>query len=118
AVDALGTHVPGPAEPEAVTEWPPAVGRPGGEFAVDEIGEALGGLGENLLLLRLGQAAVRDGLVELLLQVVLERGDEAVDRLALVLRDLRERLAGLELRPELALAQAEVLGGCGPGRAV
>src|SRR5206468_11267691 len=107
------THVSGgPAKPEAVTKRPPAAGRPGGELAVDEIAEVLVGLGKDLLLLRLSQPAIRDSLVELLHQVGLERGDEAVDRLALALRDLGERLAALELRLQLAFAQPPALRRC------
>src|SRR5262249_24206418 len=48
------------------------------------------------------------GVVEPRLQRVLQRRDQAVDRLALVLGDLRERLAGLEPVADLALGEAEV----------
>ena len=44
----------------------------------------------------------------MLLQVGHERVDQAVDRLAVVLRDLRERFAALELGPKLILGQAEI----------
>src|SRR5207248_1671431 len=54
------------------------------------------------------EAAGRDVAVEPLRRRVGERLDQAVDRLATVLRDLGERLARLELRPELGFGDAEV----------
>ena len=67
--------------------------------------------GNDLVSVGLRQLAVRDRLIETLRRRGNERVDELVDRLALVLGDLRERLAALERRTELRLVQAEK--GCG-----
>src|SRR5205085_1878435 len=53
---------------------------------------------------------VLDRLVELRRLRLDERVDEARDRLAVVGRDLRERLPGLEVAPELRHRDAEVVG--------
>ena len=75
---------------------------------LDEVLEPLLCVRDELVPLRLRQASGRHRGVELLRLVGDERGDQAVDRLALVLRDLSERLAALEARAESGLGDAEV----------
>ena len=65
---------------------------------------------EERLLLRARDPVVRDPLVEPCLDGVEDRGLQAVDRLALCRRDLRERFPGAQLLEELARRQAEVVG--------
>src|SRR5207248_11424539 len=81
------------------------------QLAVDEVGDPLVEVAQDLLLLRLRQAAGRHGAIELPLPVVLERGDQAVDGLVLVLCNLGQRLAAVEAALELGLGQAEVARG-------
>ena len=83
-------------------------GPTGGALAVHVGGHPLLQVGRELVPLRLRQPPGRHCGVELLRLVGDERGDQAVDRLALVLRDLSERLAALEARAESGLGDAEV----------
>jgi len=78
------------------------------QLAVDEIGDPLVEIAQDPLFLRLRQPAGRDDVVELLLGVILEGRDQTVDRLVLVLRNLRQRLAALELCLDLRFGQPEV----------
>ena len=78
------------------------VGAGAGERSVDElVDEALQSLVDRVGLL-LREPLVRDGLVESRPGAVEDRLLEAVDRLALGLGDLRERLAVTELLEQLA----------------
>src|SRR4029079_18146696 len=78
--------------------------------AVDEVGDLLLQPAQDRLLLTRRQLAGRHRGVEILLRRVVERLDEAVDRLVLRLGHVGHRLAALELRPELRLGQTEVAG--------
>src|SRR5262249_17887438 len=90
---------------------PEAEARPVGHPAVDEVVDVLLQVREPSLLLRLRQASVLDGLVELVLRVLDERVLEPVDGLVLILGDLGQRLAALELALQPRLGQAEVARG-------
>ena len=67
------------------------------QLAVDEVADPLIQVGQDARFLRLCEPAGLDRVIEPLLDVGLERRDQTVDGLALRLRDLRERLARLEL---------------------
>src|SRR6266542_4438836 len=62
------------------------------EAAVDEIGDALFQVREHRVFLGLREVPRLDGRVEVLLRLVHEGLNQAVDRLAVILRDLGERL--------------------------
>ena len=81
------------------------------ELAVDEVVQVVGRPLQELVGLRLRDRAGLDCRVELRLRVGRQRLLEAVDRLALCLGDLGERLPRFELRAKLRLRQAEVLRG-------
>ncbi len=76
--------------------------------AVDESGDAVLDTAEEVGLLRLRDPARGHRLVELLLGIGDEGVDEAADRLAAVAGHLGERLAALELRPQLGRGHAEI----------
>src|SRR3954469_23920349 len=80
------------------------------ELAVDEIVEVVGGTLQQIIGLRLRDPAGLDRSVELRLRRSRQGLLEPVGRLPLRLGDLGERLARLELRVQLRLGQAEVLG--------
>src|SRR4029077_7079401 len=75
---------------------------------VHEVRDPLLQPGQHLVRLGLRNSFGRDGLVELLLRVGDERGDEAVGRFAVVLRDLRKALTVLELRSKLGFGHPDV----------
>src|SRR4029078_8254722 len=77
--------------------------------AVDGVGDLLLHAAQDRLLLAPRQLAGRHGGVEILLRLVVERLDEAVDGLVLRLGDVGQRLTALELRAKLRLGQTEVV---------
>ena len=83
----------------------------GRRHPLDERLHALGQPGEQLVRALLRELAVRHRLGEACLGGGDDRVDEAVDGLPLRRRDLGERLAALELRPELLRRHPEVLRG-------
>jgi len=83
------------------------------EGVVDDVVDPGLQLAQLFVGLRPGQHSVAHGLVEPLLRGIEQCLLEAVDGLVLRLRDLRERLAVEELRPELRRSKAEVVGRCG-----
>src|SRR5207253_11406905 len=109
-VRALGRGAVEPAEPEVPeTETLAAEMRLAETRPVDEIRDPILQTVEHLRLLSLRQAAGRHRLVELLLGRSDQRRNQAVRRLALVLRDVGEALAVLELGLELGLRETEVV---------
>ena len=122
ALDALGPLLrcldSGHLEPSSI-EAGPRGGRTSAEAAagegvaeseawrcpVDEVTYARLQAGQDRVRLSLRQPAGGNGCVELLLGVADDRLDQAVDRLALRLGDIGERLAVLELGAELVFGQ-------------
>src|SRR5262249_18480104 len=102
-----GGRTPWAGEAGSATEHRPEALRPG---SVDEVGDVLPDVAQELVGLSLRELAVLDGLVEVALGVGHQRVDEPVDGLLLILGDVRERLAALELRQKLGLTEAEVVG--------
>ena len=78
------------------------------ELAVDEVVDPVGQVGEDLRLLRGGQASVLDGVGEIGFRSRDECVLQPVHGLALFLRDLRESGAVAEARLQLGFGNAEV----------
>ena len=80
------------------------------ERAVYTVRDPLLQIREDRLLLRLRQPAGGDSIVEPLLRGVVKRVDETVDGLALLFRDLGERLATLQLGSQRVLPNYVLVG--------
>ena len=85
-------------------------GPPEAQRGVGDVGDVRLELGEHVVGLGLRELLGRDGLVELRLGGVDDRLLEAGEVLALRLGHVGQRLAGLQLGAQVALAQAQVLG--------
>src|SRR5919197_5473857 len=80
------------------------------QLAVDSVGDPLLQVGEDRVGLRLRDPPCGNGIVEVVLRLGRHGVDQAVDALAALLRDLRERLTSLQVAPKLRLREAEVVG--------